>query len=356
MKPYPWTAYFTDIGKLIKSANLGATMSTGLEAEKTVISDLFDDDADDVTFASSVIRAVDAAISSGASAARTLAGQVSNYLGGVGRGKLESSFTTRDDLIDDLVAKMNDAAVPQSVKGINVSVLPAYVEAGDGGNQLSGYDLIRGIKSDNVDASGILYVEIVDDGGGFRHVDLYNDAAKGAGDLVGHTGTYNAPGTEAITEDNSSGVYGLITVDAVGAVDSITVTFSFEGIRTGNGTLSAWEATQMALDEDDIKIECSSIAGGAGNEIWTVTSAERGAASVTCQTGVAWPGASNDDELGIEFTITAGGVDFAVGDIIQFQTRSNDDGVFQTFFRDHFAKVLPFELDASETIGDALAT
>jgi hypothetical protein len=99
-------------------------------------------------------------------------------------------------------------------------------ESGDDNNQLSDWDDITGIAQTNTDV-GWLYVNIVADGGGFFHVDLYKDSAKAAADLVGFTGTYNGAGAEAITESNDSGLGGTITVDAVvGADTDIEVVFT----------------------------------------------------------------------------------------------------------------------------------
>lgn len=97
-------------------------------------------------------------------------------------------------------------------------------ESGDNNNQLSGWHLITGISQDNTDL-GTLYVDIVADGGGFYHVDLYMDMAKA--NLMGHTGTYNGAGTEPIVEDNDSGLGGTMIIDAVvGADTDIEVIFT----------------------------------------------------------------------------------------------------------------------------------
>ncbi len=97
-------------------------------------------------------------------------------------------------------------------------------ELGDDNAQLSGWEDITGISQDNTDL-GRLYVEIVAAGGGFYHVDLYMDA--GLTELVGHTGSYNGVGAQAITADNGSGLGGTVTVDAVvGADADIVVWFT----------------------------------------------------------------------------------------------------------------------------------
>jgi len=128
-------------------------------------------------------------------------------------------------------------------KGTNLLAIfiddAAAREHNDGGNQLSGWDNITGISQDNTDL-GRLYASIVADGGGFYHVDLYSDAART--DLVGHTGTYNGAGAQAVIEDAASGMAGSLTVDAVvGADVDIHVYFTI-------ATLS-WRSRWWSLDE-----------------------------------------------------------------------------------------------------------
>lgn len=105
-------------------------------------------------------------------------------------------------------------------KGDNqVSVFMTYTanELNDGGNQLSAYSL-QGVTTLNSD-DGRLYINIVDAGGGFRRIDIYQDSARTL--LVAQTSaTYNGTGVKTIVEQNSSGITGTITVGAVGAADS----------------------------------------------------------------------------------------------------------------------------------------
>lgn len=88
------------------------------------------------------------------------------------------------------------------------------VETGDSSNQLSGYENITGVLDTNTGAGKKLWISVVDDTGGYFHVELFKDAARTL--LVGHTATYNATGSQALTADNASGIGGTITVDAVG--------------------------------------------------------------------------------------------------------------------------------------------
>jgi hypothetical protein len=142
----------------------------------------------------------------------------------------------------------------------------------------------------------------------------------------------------------------------VGAAQ-ITVEFAFLGTRTGNGTISAWQASQMCQNDDDYSIECVS-ARTPGSEQWRITTRLKGQItgdSGVVTTGVGFPAAGVQDKAGIEITITAGGVDFAVGDVFELKTKSSDEGLFQSFFRDGYERPLPYVLDGTETISDSLA-
>lgn len=92
-------------------------------------------------------------------------------------------------------------------------------EQNDQVNLLSKWDGISGISESNTD-NGRLYVSVIDDGGGFFHVELYDDSARGGGDLVGHTATYNTTGFKAIVADGGSGLGGFIDVDNVTVADA----------------------------------------------------------------------------------------------------------------------------------------
>ena len=91
------------------------------------------------------------------------------------------------------------------------------IESLDDNNQLSGYENITGVTADNTDASRKLHLQIIDEGGGNYHVDIYSDA--GHTQLVAHTASYNTIGAKALIEDNTSGIGGTITVDAIVAAD-----------------------------------------------------------------------------------------------------------------------------------------
>jgi len=353
---YDWQHIFGDIGELVQAANIAKQCSSDLLDQMSELAAELDDDEEDLTFLDDALAGVQSAAKSATSAETTIARLVRTYITNRLPEKLESSYSGVDAVLDDMVAKME--AESQSVDANHPTVTPPYTEAGDNNNQLSGWENIRGMSSDNAELVGrdwVLYASIIDDGGGSYHVEVYNDSARGAGDLIAHTASYNSTGEQALIEDNASDISGSITIDAVvGADADITVTYDFDGptALTGKGYPSAWNATEMAI-EDDIRIKCTSISGGAGAETWEVVSRRRGAGA-SATTGVAYPG-TNDDTLGIEFTITAGAADFAVGDEFILSTNVTESGTFQTFFRRHFGRLLPSNDEGGETIDDALA-
>jgi len=93
---------------------------------------------------------------------------------------------------------------------------PQTTEVNDDRNQLGNWGNLTGVNTGNSN-NGTLYVNILDDGGGFFHVAIYKDAPLSQ--LVAHTGTYNAVGQQLIIPDGGSGLGGSIDVTAVVGVD-----------------------------------------------------------------------------------------------------------------------------------------
>lgn len=125
-----------------------------------------------------------------------------------------------------------DPVAASGVNKVGIFVTGQPLEANDNNNQLSRYAGITGVATTNTDA-GRMYVSIIDDGGGFYHIALYDDSARTS--LVGHTATYNGTGSKAIVADGASGLGGTIYVDAVTAVDAdITVDYAL-------ATISHWD-------------------------------------------------------------------------------------------------------------------
>lgn len=93
-----------------------------------------------------------------------------------------------------------------------------YKIAGDAGALLSAWALTGAVKGTNTNAAGDLFLDVVDDTGGYRHVDIWKDAARSA--KVGHTATYNTTGAKAIVADGASGLGGTVTVAIVAGVET----------------------------------------------------------------------------------------------------------------------------------------
>lgn len=278
----------------------------------------------------------------------------------------------------------------------------AITEAGDGTGQISGYTAITGlVLVTNTDTDGKIYISIVDDTGGFFHVDIYKDVARAAGDLVGHTATYNGTGAEAVLPDNASGLGGTVTIDLVGPADvDINVTFPFVqvsvysdsarlllvaqsawtlgssngpltgdtlplAVQNSSGLTGTVDVTYTADDADIfvtlpfLRFECYKETGRTTLVSlfdWTYDAdATIAGAALVGQGGSGMTGtldmAFSADDVDIEIT----DVPYQVGDQYLFELVVTEDGTFQTFFRDFIDRPLPFVLDGSETIADTLA-
>ena len=87
-------------------------------------------------------------------------------------------------------------------------------ETADPGNQWSGLGGVQKISEyGEADPTG-LQIHIIDDTGGFRHLEAY---ASNGTTLLFHTATYNSTGDQAVIDDGGKGVTGTITIDAVGS-------------------------------------------------------------------------------------------------------------------------------------------
>ena len=99
------------------------------------------------------------------------------------------------------------------------------VRVADAGDQLDTVNLdeVLGLTAANTTA-GHVFFKVVDDTGGFRHLELYKESARTT--LVAHTATYNSTGAKALVADGASGVGGYVTVKTVGAPSAL-VEYSF---------------------------------------------------------------------------------------------------------------------------------
>lgn len=113
------------------------------------------------------------------------------------------------------------APAPVATSGanlINCFVSGYAVDYNDNNNQLSGWSYVTGLTAANTNA-GRIYPNIVDDGAGFFHIEIYKVATDGAANLIAHTATYNTTGAKALVADNASGVGGTVTVSAIVGVE-----------------------------------------------------------------------------------------------------------------------------------------
>jgi hypothetical protein len=229
-----------------------------------------------------------------------------------------------------------------AVKGTNtdasgdvfcVVALLSESEAGDNNNQLSGWANFTGMKlAVNTDNAGKVWVNIVDDGAGYFHVDIYKDTAKGAGNLVAHTATYNSTGAKALVADNTSGVGGTITIDAVTAADTdITCILAFRKV-------TVYKETGLS---NIVAI------GGLVAASGTVTLVAQNTSGLSGTAVIAY----SDGEAKIQVRI---GFALAVGDRVKFATTNDDAGKFAKFFRQELGVAVPVDLVAGETIADKL--
>lgn len=117
---------------------------------------------------------------------------------------------------------------------------PFYLEAGDSGNQLGGYEGITGIVTNgvntNVDANGNLHFSLINTSGTTYRIDAFKDAARTL--RVGFTGTFTntATGSKTFTADNTTvaGIGGAINLTAT-ATPNILISCRFGRVDVAAG-------------------------------------------------------------------------------------------------------------------------
>jgi hypothetical protein len=129
-------------------------------------------------------------------------------------GNWMGNFLTGSSLNNWMIARNSNNFISQLLLG--------YTVYNDGANQLdtTTQQRITGLTFANTDTNHTVYITIVDDGAGFRHVDIYKASARAAGDLIAHTATYNSTGYKALIADNASGLGGYLRIAVVGAADA----------------------------------------------------------------------------------------------------------------------------------------
>lgn len=151
----------------------------------------------------------------------------------------------------------------------------AIVEANDTSSQLSAYANMTGVVSgqvadNNVDVDSKHYIKIVDDTGGFYHIDVYEDATMAAGDLVAHTATYNSTGAKALVADNASGLGGTITVDAVLGIDSDIEITHGRFLLTWKSWIAGVETAYSFASSQDLEVSSVPISAKEMDIPWSV--------------------------------------------------------------------------------------
>ena len=143
-------------------------------------------------------------------------------------------------------------------------------------------------------------------------------------DTIGaETWTVTGSTTGALTDFATTGVQYeqndiAFLITASGANFIVGDGFSVVGYEanagnTGDGTMSGIDPTPTGVSET-ITVTCTSIAGGTGNEAWSVTGGTSGAHDAAT-TGVAY---TDTTATGVSFLITAGATAFAVSDSFTF--------------------------------------
>jgi hypothetical protein len=132
--------------------------------------------------------------------------------------------------------------------------------------------------------------------------------------------------------------------------------------NTGNGTCSTPSLTQQCHDLVNVELECYdatvpakfyvrlSFRGGVSINIGTATS------GVAFSTLALYQAGSIPIDWGFSFTLTAGGVAWAVGDKWYFSTSITTPGKFQYYFVQEWHRALPSAVSPAQTIDEAWAT
>lgn len=302
---YDWTTFGTQVGVLVKNSNLFDTQISAWDTKKTEADTAFGSTALDREKRDEINRKIEAVKASLLSGQANNTEEASDYFLGLLRTLIGSSFSALEDILTDLKNKMT--ADSQTIDANLVGVKPyEWAEVNDGSDQITNYEDIRGLSSSNLDASLKLYISIVDDGGGDFHLEGFNDSAKAGGDKIFTSATFTGVGNTVLSEANSSGISGTLQILAASpAADSdIEVTFAFNTSIEGSGNLSAWSASQMAKDGEDLRIECVT-EDPQGAETWAVIGRSLGQAEDNATTGTAYPSSLQKDNAGLNFTINA---------------------------------------------------
>lgn len=131
-----------------------------------------------------------------------------------------------------------------------------YRTYGDSGVQLGCLNRITGlVVGGNTTAWGFLYVSILDDGGGYRHLEFFKaHAPRDNSTKVGYTATYNSTGLKDVSAYGGSGLGGKIGVLAVG---SPTTAIYLYGNWGGRGFWGGANSAEGFFDSVEV-MDCGS--------------------------------------------------------------------------------------------------
>ncbi len=134
-------------------------------------------------------------------------------------------------LLDEWIGP-DDTYVLQPESATGTTTLATFIEAGDNNNQVGNYHLLTGY-SGLLDANGKLYFKVTTSGANSQ-IDIYKDAALTL--LIGHCGMSSTIGNVGVTEDNASGLGGLLQRTSIVANDlDISCDFSLTfGVGQGS--------------------------------------------------------------------------------------------------------------------------
>ncbi len=131
----------------------------------------------------------------------------------------------------------------------NVSATTAVTNYSDNGNiQLRGIDLLAGTMANGLDASGNMHISIEFVSGTSWRVSIYNNTARGGGDLVWRSSNFTALAASTNqtsvtgTAQNSSGVTYRVFLQGATVADA-TIVFRMNKITVGSG-----EGAQFVVD------------------------------------------------------------------------------------------------------------
>lgn len=253
---------------------------------------------------------------------------------------------------------------------------------------------LAGVDDDNTDAHGLIYVKVTQSGGA-HYVTLYrNIDRQTAGDKVASGSTAGLPAQVTLSQENSSGLSGVLILESYQADDdTIVIRPPKYHVRLYRSADRGEEALRAHAATFDPNVYGSPIALAAANGsaiAGTVTLtyakddsdvtlqlpyylihfyADSGRENLVARAGSLSPG----DGLpihevggsGLSGTIDLDGipavsdielaVGYSAGDHFEFATHSLEEGTFQSFFRDNLGHALPAVTNGTETVSDALA-